>query len=60
MSDYKKGGRVGRTKRLLETLTNEEEEEDEKETLNLTLDLSGIPLTLKMGNPHNGALPLLL
>ena len=29
---------------------------DEKETLNL----SGIPRTLKIGNPHNGALPLLL
>ena len=51
MSDYKNGGRVGRTKRLLETLTNEEEEEDEKETLNLTLDLSGIPLTLKNRQP---------
>ena len=33
-----------------ETLT------DEKETLNL----SGIPRTLKIDNPHNGALPLLL
>ena len=31
-----------------------------KETLKETLDLSGIPLTLKIGNPHNGALPLLL
>ena len=48
------GGRVGRTERLLETetLTNEEEKE--------TLNLSGIPRTLKIGNPHNGALPLLL
>ena len=46
------GGRVGRTKRLLETLTDEEEKK--------TLNLSGIPRTLKIGNPHNGALPLLL
>ena len=38
------------------TLTDEEE----KKTLNLTLDLCGIPRTLKIGNPHNGALPLLL
>ena len=52
MSDYKKGGRVGRTKRLLETLTHEEEKK--------TLNLSGIPHTLKIGNPHNGAFPLLL
>ena len=56
MGDYKNGGRVGRTKRLLETLTDEEE----KKTLNLTLDLCGIPHTPKIGNPHNGALPLLL
>ena len=46
------GGRVGRTKRLLETLTDEEEKK--------TLNLSGIPRTLKIGNPYNGALPLLL
>ena len=59
MSDYKNGGRVGRTKRLLETLTDEDEDKD-KETLTLTLDLCGIPFTLKIGNPHNGALPLLL
>ena len=38
------GGRVGRTKRLLETLT----EEKEKKSLNL----SGMPRTLKIGNPH--------
>ena len=36
------------------------EDENEEETLNETLDLSGIPLTLKIGNPHNGALPLVL
>ena len=41
-------------------LTDEEEDEGEKETLNETLDLSGKPLTLKIGNPHNGAFPLLL
>ena len=35
-------------------------DENEEETLNETLDLSGIPLTLKIGNPQNGALPLLL
>ena len=52
MSDYKNGGRVGRIKRLLETLTDEEEKK--------TLNLSGIPRTLKIGNPYNGALPLLL
>ena len=46
------GGCVGRTKRLLETLTDEEEKK--------ILNLSGIPRTLKIGNPHNGALPLLL
>ena len=46
------GGHVGRTKQLRETLTDEEEKK--------TLNLSGIPRTLKIGNPHNGALPLLL
>ena len=51
-TEYKNGGRVGRTERLLETETLT----DEKKTLNL----SGIPRTLKIGNPHNGALPLLL
>ena len=51
MSDYKNGGRVGRTKRLLETLTDEDKDKDPKETLNLTLDLSGIPLTLKNRQP---------
>ena len=43
----------------LETLTDEDEDKD-KETLTLTLDLCGMPFTLKIGNPHNGALPLLL
>ena len=42
-----------------------EEGDQKKETLEetlteRTLDLSGIPLTLKIGNPHNSALPLLL
>ena len=48
------GGRVGRTERLLETETLTDEEEKK------TLNLSGIPRTLKIGNPHNGALPLFL
>ena len=48
------GGRVGRTKRLLETETLNDEEEKK------TLNLSGIPRALKIGNPHNGAFPLLL
>ena len=55
------GGRIGRTKRLLETLTDEDEDKDKETlTLTLTLDLCGIPRTLKIGNPHNGAFPLLL
>ena len=59
------GGRIGRTKRLLETLTDEDEDQDKESltltlTLTLTLDLYVIPRTLKIGNPHNGAFPLLL
>ena len=53
-TEYKNGGRVGRTERLLETETLTDEEEKK------TLNLSCIPHTLKIGNPHNGALPLLL
>ena len=52
MNDYKMVVAQAAPNDYDKTLTDEEEKK--------TLNLSGIPRTLKIGNPHNGALPLLL